>query len=88
MSTVNTLKSLDGWRSHQKKGPLTLQADELWSFVAHKGNKQWVWLAIDETTREIVGVYVGRRNRSAVLEITATYLPSMCCGLHGLLGSL
>ncbi|MDJ0534547.1 MAG: hypothetical protein QNJ70_19045 [Xenococcaceae cyanobacterium MO_207.B15] len=24
-----------------------------------KGNKQWVWLALDTTTREIVGVYIG-----------------------------
>ena len=26
------------------KGKLTVQMDELWSFVDHKGNKQWVWL--------------------------------------------
>jgi IS1 family transposase len=34
---------------------LTIQCDELWSFVDHKGNKQWVWLALDSKTREIVG---------------------------------
>ncbi len=33
----------------------------MWSFVGHKGNKQWVWLAIDVVTREIVGVYIGSR---------------------------
>lgn len=38
--------------------------DELWSFVDNKGNKQWVWLAMDAQTREIVGVHVG--DRSAV----------------------
>jgi insertion element IS1 protein InsB len=26
---------------------LTIQCDELWSFVDNKGNKQWVWLALD-----------------------------------------
>jgi IS1 family transposase len=26
--------------------------------VANKGNKQWIWLALDVQTREIVGVYV------------------------------
>ena len=25
----------------------------------HKGNKQWVWLALDADTREIVGVHIG-----------------------------
>ena len=43
----------------QKKGKLTIQCDELWSFVDRKGNKQWVWLALDATTREIVGVHIG-----------------------------
>ena len=27
----------------KKKGNLTVQMDELWSFVKHKNNKQWVW---------------------------------------------
>ncbi len=31
----------------------------------NKGNKQWVWLALDATTREVVGVYVGARDESA-----------------------
>ena len=56
----------------QKKGKLTLQADELWSFVDHKGNKQWVWLAIDERTREIVGVYIGQRDRAAARKLWAS----------------
>ncbi len=43
----------------QKKGRLTLQCDELWSFVDNKGNKQWVWLALDADTREVVSVYIG-----------------------------
>ncbi len=41
------------------------------SFVDHQGNKQWVWLALDSKTREIVGVTIGdwlchcaERNRS------------------------
>jgi len=31
----------------------------MWSFVGNKQKKQWLWLALDELTREIVGVYVG-----------------------------
>ena len=41
---------------------LTVQLDELWSFVDDKGNEQWVWLAIDVETREIVGCYIGDRS--------------------------
>jgi len=42
---------------------LTLQCDEAWSFVGDKGNKQWIWLAIDQQSREIVGVHIGDRSR-------------------------
>lgn len=43
------------------KGPRRVQMDELWSFVDHKGNKQWVWLAMDVASREIVGCFIGDR---------------------------
>ena len=36
--------------------------DELWSFVDNKGNKQWVWIAMDAHTREIIGLHVGERS--------------------------
>ena len=39
-----------------------MQCDELWSFVNHKGNKQWIWLALNTETREIVGVAIGDRD--------------------------
>lgn len=47
------------------KGRLTVQMDELWSFVDGKGNKQWVWLAIDADTREILGCHIGDRSRAS-----------------------
>jgi len=50
--------------SAKPKKRLTVQMDELWSFVDDKGNEQSVWLALDAQTREIVGVHVG--DRSAV----------------------
>ncbi len=53
----------------QKKGRLTIQCDELWSFVDHKGNKQWVWLALDADTREIVGVTIGARDEAAARQL-------------------
>jgi hypothetical protein len=42
-----------------------MQLDQMWSFVGAKGNKQWIWLAIDADSREIVGVFVGARSRGA-----------------------
>ena len=48
----------------EKKRQLTIQGDEMWSFVSNKKNKQWVWLALDTKPKEIVGVHVGKRSRS------------------------
>ena len=31
--------------------------------MGNKGNKQWIWLAINRDTREMVGMYVGDRSR-------------------------
>src|SRR4028119_702140 len=59
----------------QKKGRLTIQCDELWSFVDNKGNKQWVWLALDANTREIVGVYIGVRDEVAACQLWASLPP-------------
>lgn len=35
---------------------------KLWSFVDDKGNEQWIWLALDRDSREIVGCYIGNRS--------------------------
>jgi insertion element IS1 protein InsB len=41
---------------------LTVQMDELWSFVEDKDHEFWIWLALDAETREIVGCYIGDRS--------------------------
>jgi IS1 family transposase len=51
------------------KARLTVECDELWSFVGHKGNKQWVWLALDRDTREIVGVAIGARDEATARQL-------------------
>ncbi len=48
--------------SPKPKHRLTVQIDELWSFVNDKDQEQWVWLAMDANTREIVGCYIGDRS--------------------------
>jgi IS1 family transposase len=51
-------------RAKRKRGRLSGQCDEVWSFVGSKGCKKWVWLALDIATREIIGVFVGSRGKS------------------------
>jgi insertion element IS1 protein InsB len=55
--------------SAKKKGRLTIQCDEMWSFVSNKSNKQWIWLALDVETREIVGVHIGDRSEQGARKL-------------------
>lgn len=36
----------------------------MWSFVGSKGRKKWIWLALEASTREIVGVFVGNQGKT------------------------
>jgi insertion element IS1 protein InsB len=51
---------------------LEAEADEMWSFVQKKANKQWIWLAMDATTRQIIGFHVGDRSRESAKALWAT----------------
>jgi insertion element IS1 protein InsB len=44
---------------------LEAEADEMWSFVQKKANKQWIWLAMDASTRQIIALHVGDRSRKS-----------------------
>ena len=61
--------------SEKPKGKLTIECDEAWSFVGHKHNKQWIWLALDKKTREIVGVYIGDRSKESAQKLWASLPP-------------
>lgn len=37
------------------------ESDELWSFVSFKANKQWLWMAQDRKSRQIVAIHLGDR---------------------------
>jgi insertion element IS1 protein InsB len=41
---------------------LKAEMDELWSFVGTKENRQWVWIALDATTRQVIAFHVGDRS--------------------------
>lgn len=42
----------------------------MWSFVANKKNKQWVWLARLCRDKRNCRIYVGERNRNGALMLT------------------
>lgn len=48
----------------------------MWSCVGNKDNRQWIWRAIDEQSAEIVGVYIGARDRGGAEGLWAS-LPAV-----------
>ena len=48
---------------------LEAEVDELWSFVGRKANRQWVWIAMDAMTRQIIAFHVGDRSRQSAQEL-------------------
>ena len=58
-----------------KKGKLTLQCDELWSFVGSKAQQVWLWLALDVDTRMIVGVAIGPRDKATAEDLWSALPP-------------
>jgi insertion element IS1 protein InsB len=43
---------------------LEAEADEMWSFVQKKANKQWIWIAMDATSRQIIAFHIERFNNT------------------------
>ena len=44
---------------------LEAEVDELWSFVGRRADKQWLWLAFDKESRQVIAFYVGDRSRES-----------------------
>src|SRR5262249_24871617 len=57
-------------------GRLEVEADEMWSFVATKANKQWVWIAMDKQARQILAFHVGDRSYESAQQLWAN-LPAV-----------
>lgn len=58
--------------SGKSKGRLTIECDEMWSFVSSKETEVYIWLAIDRDTRAIVGCFVGNRTRKSARQLWAS----------------
>lgn len=54
-------------QAHLELFMIDCETDELWSFVGNKANKQWVWLALDRATRQVVALFVGDRSATGAL---------------------
>ena len=50
---------------------LEAEADEMWSFVKKKAHKQWIWIAMDAKTRQIIAFHVGDRSRDSAKQLWA-----------------
>jgi insertion element IS1 protein InsB len=50
---------------------LDVEADEMCSFVEKKANKQWLWLAMDTTTHQVIAFHVGDRSRKNAEQLWA-----------------
>ena len=48
---------------------LEVEADEMWSFVGNKKNKQWIWLAMDVRTRQVIAFHVGDRSKRSARKL-------------------
>ena len=49
--------------------PLEVEADELCSFVGKKAHKQWLWLALDTRSRQVLAFHVGDRSRKSARQL-------------------
>ena len=50
---------------------LEVEAAEMASFVPKKANKQWSWIAMDATTRQVMAFHVGDRRRKSAKRLWA-----------------
>jgi insertion element IS1 protein InsB len=50
---------------------LDIEADEMCSFVGKRENKQWIWLAMDAQTRQVIAFHVGDRSRKSAEQLWA-----------------
>jgi insertion element IS1 protein InsB len=55
---------------------LEVEADEMCSFVKQKANQQWIWIAMDKQTRQIIAFHIGDRSRDSAKQFWAN-LPEM-----------
>lgn len=61
--------SLEQVDNHVLIQRLEVEADELLSFVSNKKNKQWLWLAMDVKTKQVIAFSVGDRSKRSARKL-------------------
>ena len=51
---------------------LEAEVDEMSSFVGHKQNKQWIWVALDRLTKKVIAFHVGDRSKRSARKLWET----------------
>lgn len=51
------------------------EVDEMWSFVGRKGERRWLWQALDHCTGTVLAYVFGKRQDQAFLELKALLQP-------------
>jgi insertion element IS1 protein InsB len=50
---------------------LEAEIDEMWSFVAKRANKRWIWIAMDAKMHQVIAFHVGDRSRESGTQLWA-----------------
>lgn len=45
------------------------QADEVWSFVGSKANRQWIWIALDAETKQVIAFHVADHSEESAKKL-------------------
>ena len=57
---------------------LEVEADEMAGFVKKKANKQWIWIAMDATSRQVIAFHAfGQKTQTHVF--SSVYGPAITC---------
>jgi insertion element IS1 protein InsB len=57
---------------------LDVEADEMSSFIQKKANKQWIWMAMDAQSRQVIAFHIGDRSRQSAKKLWAKIPPAYC----------
>jgi len=52
-----------------KNKAITIQCDEMWSFVGKKADKEWIWIALEKQSRKIIGLHIGDRSITGAIAL-------------------
>ena len=57
---------------------LDVEADEMSRFIQKKANKQWIWMAMDAQSRQVIAFHIGDRSRQSAKKLWAKIPPAYC----------